>query len=430
MPRCHRHDDATDDEPRASCCSPASPPPPTRSNRNIRRRRRRPPVSPSRRRLRRPSPAPPRAEPAEPPTPSNDMNFDLMGGDDKAKKPAAPKQAAEKARIEKLERKVHLRRALLQVAQALGFVTLAALAVTDVIGTLNYYDKYVGRRQRHRPVRHHARSARHRHDRPLRHHRHPRARGAQSLSEAAQARRRAPAQDVDADGNDLLCSADCPWPDHRGLRRQAVPARHGARPTSSSAGARSRSWASARWLSSSEVTMDRRTFLQTTAAGGALVTIGVGAPGCGNPVSPAPLAKIMTVASTDAPSRSKTPSLFDNPLIGDAYGTVQLLVEFYPQLAVDGGAITLAARQGDPVDRHARLRRARPTTRSSSSTSRARSTPCSRAARTPRCPLGYRGGAMQQIECPCHSSRFEANPRRRTSARCCTGRRTRRSCAG
>ena len=31
---------------------------------------------------------------------------------------------------------------MLQWHQALGFITLAALAVTDVIGTLSYYDKY------------------------------------------------------------------------------------------------------------------------------------------------------------------------------------------------------------------------------------------------------------------------------------------------
>ncbi len=37
---------------------------------------------------------------------------------------------------------MHLRRSILQWHQALGFVTLAALAATDVIGTLSYYDKY------------------------------------------------------------------------------------------------------------------------------------------------------------------------------------------------------------------------------------------------------------------------------------------------
>ena len=40
--------------------------------------------------------------------------------------------------------------------------------------------------------------------------------------------------------------------------------------------------------------MDRRRFLKTTAAGGALISIGVAPQGCGNPVSPAPLAKVVT----------------------------------------------------------------------------------------------------------------------------------------
>jgi hypothetical protein len=86
------------------------------------------------------APTQPRAEPSAPPSPSNEMNFDLMN-DEKNKKPPT-EEAAEKARIAKLERKVHLRRALLQWHQALGFATLAALAVTDIIGTLDYYDKY------------------------------------------------------------------------------------------------------------------------------------------------------------------------------------------------------------------------------------------------------------------------------------------------
>ncbi len=86
------------------------------------------------------APTQPRAEPSAPPSPSNEMNFDLMG-DDKNKKPPT-EEAAEKARIAKLERKVHLRRSLLKWHVALGFVTLAAVAVTDIVGTFNYYDKY------------------------------------------------------------------------------------------------------------------------------------------------------------------------------------------------------------------------------------------------------------------------------------------------
>jgi hypothetical protein len=86
------------------------------------------------------APMQPRAEPSAPPTQGNEMNFDLFNEN---KKPAGgPEEAAQKARIAKLERKVHLRRALLQWHQALGFATLAALAVTNIIGTLDYYDKY------------------------------------------------------------------------------------------------------------------------------------------------------------------------------------------------------------------------------------------------------------------------------------------------
>lgn len=84
------------------------------------------------------SPTTPRAEPTKPPASQGEFNFDLGG----EQKKTGPEEAAEKARIAKLERKVHLRRSLLQWHQALGFVTLAALAVTDVIGTLSYYDKY------------------------------------------------------------------------------------------------------------------------------------------------------------------------------------------------------------------------------------------------------------------------------------------------
>lgn len=71
--------------------------------------------------------------------PSGDFGFDL-GNEEKKKTPT--QNASEQQRLAKLERKVHLRRSMLQWHQALGFITLAALAVTDVIGTLSYYDKY------------------------------------------------------------------------------------------------------------------------------------------------------------------------------------------------------------------------------------------------------------------------------------------------
>ena len=84
------------------------------------------------------SPTSPRAEPTKPPSSQGDFGFDFGG----EKKQTGPEEAKEKERIAKLDRKVHLRRSILQWHQALGFVTLAALAVTDVIGTLSYYDKY------------------------------------------------------------------------------------------------------------------------------------------------------------------------------------------------------------------------------------------------------------------------------------------------
>jgi hypothetical protein len=83
------------------------------------------------------APTEPRAEPSKPPASQGDFNFELGG---EKKTPEA--KATEQERIAKLERKVHLRRALLQWHQALGFATLALLAVTDTIGTLNFYDKY------------------------------------------------------------------------------------------------------------------------------------------------------------------------------------------------------------------------------------------------------------------------------------------------
>jgi hypothetical protein len=82
-----------------------------------------------------PTPTPAPAKPAG----SGDMSFDLLG-DNQKKSPLD--DAREQQRIAKLEKKVHLRRQLLQWHVALGFVTLVALAATDIIGTLSYYDKY------------------------------------------------------------------------------------------------------------------------------------------------------------------------------------------------------------------------------------------------------------------------------------------------
>jgi Rieske Fe-S protein len=151
--------------------------------------------------------------------------------------------------------------------------------------------------------------------------------------------------------------------------------------------------------------MDRRRFLQTTAAGGALVTIGVGQPGCGNPVAPAPLAKVKTLTTPDIPIAIKDAVLFDNTALDTGhYGTVQLLVEFYPQLAADGGAITLELGReitstdtrgySVPIDNTILLIH-------QGTDFLAVQSSCPHAA----CPLGYNAG-KKLIECPCHASRF------------------------
>jgi len=154
--------------------------------------------------------------------------------------------------------------------------------------------------------------------------------------------------------------------------------------------------------------MDRRRFLQTTAAGGALVTIGVGQPGCGNPVSPAPLAKVMTHATPDTLNTIREAVLFDNAADSTNYGTVQLLVDFYPQLAADGGAITLELGKEItstdtrgytvPIDNTILVVH-------QGTDFIAVQSSCPHAA----CPLGF-NASKKLIECPCHSSRFFADP--------------------
>ena len=153
--------------------------------------------------------------------------------------------------------------------------------------------------------------------------------------------------------------------------------------------------------------MDRRRFLKTTAAGGALVSIGVAPQGCGNPVSPAPLAKVVTNKDAQPPLETKEATVFDNPLAIADYGTVRLLADFYPQLAADGGAITLElgkeiAATNDrgynvPLDNTILLIH-------QGTTYFAVQSACPHAA----CPLGY-NSTKKQIQCPCHASRFEGD---------------------
>jgi cytochrome b6-f complex iron-sulfur subunit len=155
--------------------------------------------------------------------------------------------------------------------------------------------------------------------------------------------------------------------------------------------------------------MDRRKFLKTTAAGGAIITIGVAPQGCGNPVSPAPLAKVLTQSSPDIPPEIRQAVVLDNSFgHGDAYGTIQLLVEFYTQLAADGGAITLELDSGITAtnDRGYSVPPNNTILVIHQGTSfLAMQSSCPHAA----CPLGY-NDAKKLIECPCHSSRFFAAP--------------------
>ncbi len=153
--------------------------------------------------------------------------------------------------------------------------------------------------------------------------------------------------------------------------------------------------------------MDRRRFLKTTAAGGALISIGVAPQGCGNPVSPAPLAKVTTIATTSEPLEIRDAVIFDNAAVGEDYGVVALLAEFYPQLAADGGAITLQLGKeiqptndrgySVPLDNTILLIH-------QGTNFLAVQSACPHAA----CPLGYNAG-KKQIECPCHSSRFDGD---------------------
>ena len=63
------------------------------------------------------------------------LDFDLMGTD-----PVA--EAVRNKAVEDVERKVKLRRPMLKLHQGLGFATLGVMALTLIIGQLNWNDKY------------------------------------------------------------------------------------------------------------------------------------------------------------------------------------------------------------------------------------------------------------------------------------------------
>lgn len=88
------------------------------------------------------------AQDAKPAAPKGDsLDFDLFGDQPKPAQPGtAPglNLAAPTVEAQKIERSVHTRRRMLQLHQGFGFATLGLLAVTLVIGQLNYVDKYGG----------------------------------------------------------------------------------------------------------------------------------------------------------------------------------------------------------------------------------------------------------------------------------------------
>ncbi|MBL9004795.1 MAG: hypothetical protein JNJ46_11145 [Myxococcales bacterium] len=83
--------------------------------------------------------ASPAASSPQPAAAGDDFNFDLMGENQKS--PEQIKEEQEKsARIERLGK---IRRPMLSTHQIMGFVTLAALTATVVVGQLNHYDMYL-----------------------------------------------------------------------------------------------------------------------------------------------------------------------------------------------------------------------------------------------------------------------------------------------
>jgi hypothetical protein len=88
-----------------------------------------------------PTPAAP-APTAPAPTASGELDFNLL--DENKPKLTAFEEAAKARREADIARKVSLRRKLLVTHQAMGFATLGLLAITLVLGTLNYVDKYGG----------------------------------------------------------------------------------------------------------------------------------------------------------------------------------------------------------------------------------------------------------------------------------------------
>ncbi|MFO0574046.1 MAG: hypothetical protein U1A78_08615 [Polyangia bacterium] len=89
-----------------------------------------------------PAPTPSAAAPSAAAPAANPDAFDFDLGDQPKQSPA--ETAAEKKRVDELERKVKTRRGMLVAHQAIGFTTLGVMAATLVIGQLNYVARYGG----------------------------------------------------------------------------------------------------------------------------------------------------------------------------------------------------------------------------------------------------------------------------------------------
>jgi Rieske Fe-S protein len=147
--------------------------------------------------------------------------------------------------------------------------------------------------------------------------------------------------------------------------------------------------------------IDRRTFLKTTAAGGALITIGGMTIGCGNDVAPAPLAAV--VVANDVSANSAT--LVNDGLSAD-YGVIRVPWMVFKDLAPIGGAITLQLPSeiqpsndvGYIVPDHNTVL----LVHTAQDTFIAVQSSCPHQG----CPLGYAKG---MIQCPCHASTFYAD---------------------
>ncbi len=152
--------------------------------------------------------------------------------------------------------------------------------------------------------------------------------------------------------------------------------------------------------------LTRRRFLQRTAVGGAVVAGGLQLGGCGNDVIAAP---IVDAAIEDDPTDSKT------------FGTVRLKLATVPDLVAVGGAVTV--RLAPPTSPASLRPYTLPDPPHLLVVHRGQigvddeyiavASACPHAG----CPLGY-SPAADQIECPCHSSRFRAVPDPTNPASC------------